>query len=67
MPIEVINREFHYEDEILPDPDPSMTPQEVISFYSAKYPALVAGHVEETDDKDGVMIYKIGKAIGTKA
>jgi len=67
MPITTLTREFLYEDEILPDPDPSMTTDEVIGFYSAKYPALVTAHVESQETKKDKIVYTIGPAIGTKA
>lgn len=68
MPIIKVAREFLYDDITLPDPDPNMTPQEVISFYSGKYPELAAAGIEEENtNEEGKIVYTIGKAIGTKA
>lgn len=66
MAITKLIREFKYEEEILPDPDPNMTPDEVISFYAGKYPELTTAHVEDQETKGDKIIYTIGAAIGTK-
>lgn len=66
MAITKLVREFKYEEELLPDPDPGMSPEEVISFYSGKYPALTTAHVEDQETKGNKITYTIGAAIGTK-
>ena len=47
-------RTFLWAGQVLADPDPSMTPEEVLEYYSELYPELtnaVATPAEETDGK----------------
>lgn len=60
-------REFSFKGDILPDPDPQMTPIEVIEFYSAKYPELTAAKINEPVEKDGKYLYNLEYSVGTKA
>lgn len=67
MPVKVLKREFEFNKEILPDPDPTMTPEQVISFYSSKYPELITGSISKTKDTEEGILYIIGHGVGTKA
>lgn len=67
--IDVLPRVFKFGDEELPDPDPTMTPEEVISFYSGRYPELVTGTIknQELSKDKNTLILTIDYGIGTKA
>lgn len=65
--IETMERVFSFKGEDLPDPDPQMSPTEVIEFYSAKYPELTAATVKETTEKDGKTVYSLEYSVGNKA
>lgn len=61
-------RKFTFKEEELPDPDPRMSVNEVLDFYSGKYPELAAGIVSEPEDgPDGELIYDITYSVGNKA
>jgi PRTRC genetic system protein C len=66
MSVEVLKREFHFKEEVLPDPDPAMSVPEVLDFYSGKYPELTSGVVQEPEIEDGKMIYSIDFVVGEK-
>ena len=65
--IAALVREFHFKGEVLPDPDPNMTPVEVIELYSGKYPELAAAVIKEPRDEEGVFIYDVEYSVGNKA
>jgi PRTRC genetic system protein C len=65
--VETVERMFHHGQEILPDPDPNMTPEQVLSFYSARYPELAIGHIDKMEvNKQGQMVYIVKTVIGSK-
>ena len=72
MPLNVqgMTREFHFQrnnkDVVLSDPDISMSPDEVMSFYSNTYPELTTSTVGGPSIKDDKLVYKFKTTIGTK-
>lgn len=72
MPLNVqgMTREFHFQrnnkDVVLSDPDISMSPDEVMSFYSNTYPELTTSTVAGPSIKDDKLVYKFKTTIGTK-
>jgi PRTRC genetic system protein C len=66
MKVEIAIREFVFEKEVLKDPNPEMTPEEVASFYSAVHPELVTCVVGKPKQEDGKMVYEFKKNAGTK-
>ena len=68
MELEVteIERVFMYNDTVLSDPDPSLTPEEVLVFYSNTYPALTTSNVHGELNERGIMEYTFKTTIGTK-
>lgn len=51
---------------ILPDPDPSMTPDQVMSFYSNTYPELCTSNVSGPKYEGDQMVYTFKTTVGTK-
>ena len=69
MSVEVIKREFHFNNVVLPDPMPSLSLEEVARHYSGVYPEMVNATVIENEDNDpleGVLKYDIVAKAGTK-
>lgn len=51
----------------LPDPDPSMSVNAVMSFYSNTYPELISSKITGPEIKNDAMVYSFGTTvIGTK-
>ncbi len=61
-----LKRVFQYGSPELEDPGHKTTPEEVKSFYAGIYPELNQSVVEGPEIKDGSMIYKFVKKVGTK-
>lgn len=61
-----IKRIFKYKDTELSDPDPVMTPEEVLTFYSNTYPELTTSNVHGELTEEGNMEYSFKTIIGTK-
>lgn len=68
MAIEVTGliRTFKYKENILADPNPEMTPDEVLLFYSNNYPELTTSNVHGHLTEQGTMEYEFKTTIGTK-
>ena len=63
MIVETLKREFVIKDVTLPDPDPTMSINQVIKFYSTQYPELVNSSYE-TEVKDGIAKYTFKQSVG---
>ncbi|MBC6112449.1 PRTRC system protein C [Pedobacter fastidiosus] len=50
----------------LADPNPSLSPQEVLSFYSGTYPALTTAKIEGPEIADDAVQYRFQTTLGTK-
>ncbi len=50
----------------LPDPNPSLTPEDVIRFYSGQYPELTNCTVNGPKTEGGFMLYEFSTTVGTK-
>ena len=50
----------------LPDPDPDMSPQEVLRHYARNYPDLNTGAVEGPVQIDGESVFTFKRGIGVK-
>jgi len=72
MPIkkESLKREFTIEQKSgkvsLPDPDPNMTPDQVMQFYSNTYPELVTSSCQGPVYKNNGMTFTFKSTVGTK-
>lgn len=61
-----IERVFMYNDTVLSDPNPDLTPEEVLVFYSNTYPILTTSNVHGELNERGIMEYTFKTTIGTK-
>lgn len=61
-----ITRTFLYGGRTLPDPDPSMSPEEVKGFYSAIHADLTNAAVEGGDFEGDTQIFTFRRNVGTK-
>jgi len=53
-------------DITLPDPNPDMSPDAVMDFYSGTYPELTTATVDGPNIKNDRVVYKFKTTIGTK-
>ena len=67
---EALKREFVLEDRskktVLADPDPAMSPEQVMSFYSNTYPELVTSNVHGPSYRENKVVYSFKTSVGTK-
>jgi PRTRC genetic system protein C len=61
----IAKRIFKFNETELEDPNPAMTPEEVISFHQTRYPEFITSSYE-TDIQDDQIIYTIRTHVGTK-
>lgn len=66
MQISEITRSFKYNSVGLPDPNPSLGPDDVRQFYATQYPELLNAVVEGPTTKAGVATYTFTRAAGAK-
>lgn len=67
---QALKREFVLEGRSnktsLPDPDPNMNPDQVMSFYSNTYPELVTSNVHGPVYRGDTMVFTFKTTVGTK-
>lgn len=61
-----LKRVFKYRDKVLKDPDPKMSPDAVMQFYTGTYPELTTSNVHGPKVEDGLAVYEFKTTIGTK-
>lgn len=61
-----ITRSFKYNSVTLPDPNPSLGPDQIREFYATQYPELNNAVVEGPATKSGVATYTFTRAAGAK-
>lgn len=66
MKVTQLTRSFSYAGVTLPDPNPSLTADQVRDVYSATYPELATASVEGPETRDGKMVYTLRRAAGMK-
>lgn len=59
-------RVFKLKDRVLPDPDTTMTPDEVMAFYSNQYPELTTSNVFGPTIENDNAVYEFKTTVGTK-
>ena len=64
--VEQLERSFTYNGLRLPDPDPSLTIEQVRDMYVSSYPELATAAVEGPSPVGGRMEYKFTRAVGVK-
>lgn len=66
MKINKIPRVFKFNDKIIDDPNPSLSPDEVISFLSNEYPEMTTSKIEAKGISNDQDVYLITTKLGTK-
>ncbi len=66
MRVERTERLFRYSGLVLPDPDPSLGIEAVLSIFASTYPEITTAAVNGPEVVDGKQVYTLQKAIGTK-
>ena len=61
-----VKRQFSYGGRVLPDPDASMTPDEVRVFYSAIHADLLNAAVEGGNFEGDTQVFEFKRAVGMK-
>lgn len=61
-----LKRVFKHGTRRLADPDPAMTPEEVMSFYAGTYPELTTSNVHGPSVEGDTATYEFKTTIGTK-
>lgn len=61
-----VRRTFLYGGRVLPDPDPTMAPDEVRQFYAAMHPELLNAAVEGGDFDGEAQTFTFQRGVGTK-
>jgi PRTRC genetic system protein C len=64
--VRTAQREFVYNGVILPDPGPSLRPDEVRDLYSAQYPELTTAAVDGVVVEGDFIRYTFVRAAGAK-
>jgi PRTRC genetic system protein C len=59
-------RVFKYKDTELPDPNPKMTPEEAMSFYTNTYPDLTNANVFGPEIENDKVVYTFKSTVGVK-
>ena len=66
LQIQGVKRQFKYGNRQLDDPDPNMTPEEVMQFYAGTYPELTTSNVHGPKMDGDVAVYEFKTTVGTK-
>jgi len=68
MALQVQNykRVFKHGNIELSDPNPDMTPEEVMGFYSNQYPELTTSNVHGPKIEEDKAVYEFKTTVGTK-
>lgn len=61
-----LDRVFMHDKITLTDPDPAMTPDEVMQFYTNTYPELTTSNVHGPEINGDKAVYKFKTVVGTK-
>lgn len=63
MSITTLSRAFRYEGLTLPDPEPSMTADQVLAHYAKQYPRLLGGKVVPPVVEGDKHVYELRAAL----
>lgn len=66
MKIEIATREFSFNGVRLPDPNPSMTVEQVRECYCLAYPEITTAAIEGPEAVGSKLVYRFVRAIGSK-
>lgn len=59
-------RVFKHKSQNLPDPNPALTPEEVMAYYSNQYAELTTSNVFGPKIENGKAVYEFKSTVGTK-
>jgi PRTRC genetic system protein C len=62
----VLARQFVYNDSPIPDPNPSMTVEQVRDVLTAAYPEIATAALSGPEDTGTALRYTFSRAIGSK-
>jgi PRTRC genetic system protein C len=66
MKIDLLERQFRYNNQTLPDPNPKLEPGGVVEHYATLYPELTTCTIEGPELKGKRRVYTFVRRIGTK-
>lgn len=66
MKRETLKRQFIFNNRYLPDPNPSLTPEQVRSVLAAQFPEITSAVIEGPSYQRNREIYTFRRAVGTK-
>lgn len=67
LEVKEVKRVFMWDGEKLEDPNPSLAPDEVMGFYSMRYPGMTTATIgQPTVNKKGELEFEIEQTLGTK-
>lgn len=66
MEITQAQRIFKYKDKEFADPNPTMTPKQVLNFYANDYPELLNASINAGEFQDNKLVYEIKAVLGQK-
>ena len=61
-----LSRYFNFLGAKLPDPNPSMSPEEVRQFYSTQFPDITTASITGPEVVGDKLCYSFSRAVGTK-
>lgn len=64
--IQNIPRVFKHKGTTLPDPNPTLSPEEVMAYYSNQYPELTTSNVFGPKVDNDQAVYEFKTTVGTK-
>lgn len=64
--VKAFPRVFKHKDITLTDPNPNMSPDEVMAFYSNQYPELTTSNVFGPKIDNDEAVYEFKSTVGTK-
>lgn len=66
MKVDILERRFKWNTKELPDPDPELSPEEVLKFYSGTYPELATANVKGPEFKSTYALYEFSSSYKPK-
>jgi PRTRC genetic system protein C len=66
LSVSALKREFVYGSQVLPDPDPSLSVEQVRDALTAAYPEIATAALAGPEVTDTAVRYTFSRAIGSK-
>ena len=61
-----VTRSFRFNNRVLPDPNPQLSPAQVKDLYAAQFPELASAAIEGPELRNGQQVYTLARQVGTK-